>query len=205
MEALIATYKDVDDDDDEEEEEEEEEEEDHFTNTTNNQAQPIKEEVELSEEYISAAHKPLSSLTQQQLPTPTTIITLKKKPKKKKPKTNSVWIKQKKGKKKSKLNTNTQQVSIEKSTVLLAPITRTLEKTDDSVDMKICLSKVNKAEKVELRRRIDYFGSCKGLPDGDLYAPKVPDMVRYKGQKLGFATDGKEESSKAVPVYFAYQ
>ncbi|KAF9597375.1 hypothetical protein IFM89_017721 [Coptis chinensis] len=45
----------------------------------------------------------------------------------------------------------------------------------------------------------DVVGCYISLPDGDLYAPKAPDMVRYKGQKFGFATDGKEESSKVVP------
>ncbi|KAF9590922.1 hypothetical protein IFM89_000467 [Coptis chinensis] len=45
----------------------------------------------------------------------------------------------------------------------------------------------------------DGIGCYISLPDGDLYSPKVPDMVTYKGQRFMVAANEKEESSKVVP------
>ncbi|KAF8403772.1 hypothetical protein HHK36_011877 [Tetracentron sinense] len=68
---------------------------------------------------------------------------------KKQKKKNNVWTKStsRKGKKKSKSNGNH---ATSEDTVLITPIPRFPDKTDDTPDMNICLSKVYKAEKVEL-------------------------------------------------------
>ncbi|XP_076900815.1 protein TRAUCO-like [Bidens hawaiensis] len=202
--------------------------------------------------------------------------------KKKKTKGNNVWTKptSRKGKKRTKSTTAQPEDS-----VLITPIHRYPDKTDDTPDMTICLSKVYKAEKVELNEDRLSAGSCKGyrmvratrgvtdgawyyeikvvnlgesghtrlgwstekgdlqapvgydgnsygyrdvdgskvhkalrekygeegyaegdvigfyinLPDGNLYAPKAPQLVLYKGQKYAYATDAKEDPPKVVP------
>ncbi|KAJ4971740.1 hypothetical protein NE237_004839 [Protea cynaroides] len=87
--------------------------------------------------------------------TPTTTAT--KKPKKK---NNNVWAKSsRKYKKKSKTNGN--HVTPENN-VFIAPMARFPDKTDDTPDMKICLSKVYKAEKVEVSDDRLSAGSSKG-------------------------------------------
>ncbi|XP_020598517.1 protein TRAUCO [Phalaenopsis equestris] len=93
--------------------------------------------------------KPLSSFTDdpQCLPPPLPASSAAaKKPKKK---SNNVWTKStsRKGKKKSKLNSTPQAPE---DTVLITPIARFPDKSDDFPDAKICLSRVYKAEKVEL-------------------------------------------------------
>ncbi|RZC75960.1 hypothetical protein C5167_000068 [Papaver somniferum] len=84
-----------------------------------------------------------------------------KKAKKKTSKANSVWTKptSRKGKKK---NNNRNVVSAAEDTVLITPFSRFPDKTDDSVDMKICLSKVYKDEKIELSEDRLSAGSTKG-------------------------------------------
>ncbi|KAJ4979642.1 hypothetical protein NE237_010422 [Protea cynaroides] len=249
-----------------------------------------------NENHRKKKQKPLSSFTSQApetLPleqlaaetitaTPTTVATMiaTKKPKKK---NNNVWAKSsRKYKKKTKSNGN--PVTAENN-VFIAPMARFPDKTDDTPDMKICLSKVYKAEKVELSDDRLSAGSCKGyqmvratrgvvegawyfeikvsklgdtghtrlgwstekgdlqapvgydgnsfgyrdidgskihkalrekygeegyvegdvigcyinLPDGALYAPKLPHFVWYKGQKYACAPDGKEDPPKVVP------
>ncbi|KAK9273302.1 hypothetical protein L1049_018109 [Liquidambar formosana] len=81
--------------------------------------------------------------------------------KKAKKKNNNVWTKptSRKGKKKGKANNN--NVTTE-DTVLITPIPRFPDKSDDTPDMKICLSKVYKAEKVELSDDRMSAGSTKG-------------------------------------------
>nr|XP_019705994.1 LOW QUALITY PROTEIN: protein TRAUCO-like [Elaeis guineensis] len=91
--------------------------------------------------------KPLSSFTSPSpaaLP-PTASAAAAKKPKKK---NNNVWTKStsRKGKKKSKAITHAGP----EDTVLMTPMPRFPDKSDDSSDAKICLSRVYKAEKVEL-------------------------------------------------------
>ncbi|XP_057473475.1 protein TRAUCO-like isoform X1 [Actinidia eriantha] len=205
---------------------------------------------------------------------------------KKSKKGNCIWTKStsRKGKKKTKNNNHNVQEVEDK--VLITPIARFPDKTDDSPDAKICLSKVYKAEKVELSDDRLSAGSTKGyrmvratrgvlegawyfeikivklgetghtrlgwsmekgdlqapvgydgnsfgyrdidgskihkalreqygaegyvegdvigfyisLPEGNLYAPKPPQYVWYKGQKYVCAPDGKEEPLKVVPV-----
>ncbi|XAR54298.1 hypothetical protein NMG60_11029361 [Bertholletia excelsa] len=81
--------------------------------------------------------------------------------KKSKKKGNNVWTKSnsRKGKKKAK---NNNQAAQAEETVLITPIPRFPDKTDDTPDMKICLSKVYKAEKVELSDDRSSAGSTKG-------------------------------------------
>ncbi|XP_077218917.1 uncharacterized protein LOC143853081 isoform X2 [Tasmannia lanceolata] len=242
--------------------------------------------------------KPLSSFTETDIPSPTimpkiTSIRAPETPKKKKigttkkPKkknTNTVWTKSisRKGKKKTK---PTKPTAAE-DTVLTTPVPRFPDKNDDTPDMKICLSKVYKAEKVELsedrlsassskgyrmvratrgvvegawffeikvlklgetghtrlgwstdkgdlQAPVGYDGNSFGyrdvdgskvhkalrekygddgyiegdvvgcyisLPEGNLYAPKAPQMVWYKGHRYICAPDGKEDPPKVIPV-----
>ncbi|CAL5433967.1 unnamed protein product [Camellia sinensis] len=87
----------------------------------------------------------------------TTTIVVKKSTKKK---NNNVWTKpaSRKGKKKTKNNKQTGQTE---DIVLITPIPRFPDKIDDSPDMKICLSKVYQAEKVELDEDRLSVGSTK--------------------------------------------
>ncbi|CAJ2679771.1 unnamed protein product [Trifolium pratense] len=89
--------------------------------------------------------------------------------KKTKKKNNNVWAtKSKKGKKKSKNNNNnnnnnsTNHTNGGEDSVLITPVQRFPDKSDDTPDMKICLSKVYKAEKVELSEDRLSAGSTKG-------------------------------------------
>ncbi|KAI4306735.1 hypothetical protein L6164_029988 [Bauhinia variegata] len=82
--------------------------------------------------------------------------------KKSKKKSNNVWVTKstRKGKKKSKNNNNNNNHG--EDTVLITPVPRFPDKSDDTADMKICLSKVYKAEKVELSEDRMTAGSSKG-------------------------------------------
>ncbi|XWS73577.1 hypothetical protein CRYUN_Cryun02cG0141000 [Craigia yunnanensis] len=82
--------------------------------------------------------------------------------KKSKKKNNNVWVTKtsRKGKKKSKVNN--QNAGNAEDTVLITPVPRFPDKGDDTPDMKICLSKVYKAEKVELSEDRMSAGSTKG-------------------------------------------
>ncbi|KAB2065867.1 hypothetical protein ES319_A09G120200v1 [Gossypium barbadense] len=82
--------------------------------------------------------------------------------KKSKKKNNNVWVSKtsRKGKKKSKVNN--QNGGNGEDTVLITPVPRFPDKGDDTPDMKICLSKVYKAEKVELTEDRMSAGSTKG-------------------------------------------
>ncbi|GAB2287050.1 hypothetical protein Dimus_021436 [Dionaea muscipula] len=87
----------------------------------------------------------------------------KKSHSKKKSKNNNVWTKptSRKGKKKGGKG-NDPNVSRPVDTVLITPAPRLPDKSDDSPDLEICLSKVYKAEKVELSEDRLSAGSCKG-------------------------------------------
>ncbi|XP_059665331.1 protein TRAUCO [Cornus florida] len=89
----------------------------------------------------------------------TTTTTMKKSKKK----NNNVWTKptSRKGKKKTK-NNNTHNAQTAEDRVLITPIPRFPDKTDDTPEMQICLSKVYKAEKVELSDDRLSAGSTKG-------------------------------------------
>lgn len=64
-------------------------------------------------------------------------------------------------------------------------------------------SKVHKA----LRERYGEEGYGEGnvigfyisLPDGGRFAPKLPHLVWYKGQRYMYSADGKDEGPKVVP------
>ena len=85
--------------------------------------------------------------------------------KKSKKKNNNVWVtKSKKSKKKNKGNNNNNghHGANGEDTVLITPVPRFPDKSDDTPEMKICLSKVYKAEKVELSEDRMVAGSTKG-------------------------------------------
>ncbi|XP_065867270.1 protein TRAUCO isoform X2 [Euphorbia lathyris] len=137
------------------------------------------EEEDDEEEPLPKKQKQLSSLTQQEeeepaaiddaatannvpneIKTPiSTAATTKKKSKKKS--NNNVWVTRstRKGKKKPKPN---PQNTPAEDKVLITPVPRFPDKSDDSSDMTICLSKVFKAEKVELSEDRLSAGSTKG-------------------------------------------
>ncbi|XP_031400090.1 protein TRAUCO-like [Punica granatum] len=82
--------------------------------------------------------------------------------KKSKKKSNNLWVTKstRKGKKKSKNGSHPNGHTEE--TVLIAPLMRFPDKSDDSPEMTICLSKVYKAEKVELSEDRMSASSTKG-------------------------------------------
>ncbi|XP_022967516.1 protein TRAUCO-like isoform X1 [Cucurbita maxima] len=83
-------------------------------------------------------------------------------PKKSKKKNNNVWATKssRKGKKKNKANNNHNAPT--EDPVLITPVPRFSDKGDDNSSMQICLSKVYKAEKVELSDDRMSGGSTKG-------------------------------------------
>lgn len=88
-------------------------------------------------------------------------------PKKSKKKNNNVWATKstRKGKKKNKgssNNNNNGNNANGEDNVLITPVPRFPDKSDDTAEMKICLSKVYKAEKVELSEDRMSAGSTKG-------------------------------------------
>ncbi|XP_050370589.1 protein TRAUCO [Argentina anserina] len=92
-------------------------------------------------------------------------ILLPAQPKKSKKKNNNVWVTKstRKGKKKTKPNTATTNNNIPgEDKVLVTPVTRFPDKNDDSPEITICLSKVFKAEKVEVSEDRMSAGSTKG-------------------------------------------
>ncbi|XP_015875729.1 protein TRAUCO [Ziziphus jujuba] len=91
------------------------------------------------------------------VPTPTSATNSKKSKKK----NNNVWVTKstRKGKKKNKNNNHNAPAE---DPVLITPVQRFPDKNDDSPDMNICLSKVYKAEKVELSEDRLSAGSTKG-------------------------------------------
>ncbi|XP_010673683.2 protein TRAUCO [Beta vulgaris subsp. vulgaris] len=128
---------------------------------------------------------------------------------KKKTKGNNVWTKttSRKGKKKSKNNNNNNNSNNNSNaitpksedTVLITPIPRFPDKNDDSPELKICLSKVYKAEKVELGEDRLSAGSCKGyrmvratrgVSEGAWYFEiKVVSLGESGHTRLGWSTE----------------
>ncbi|PQP98988.1 protein TRAUCO [Prunus yedoensis var. nudiflora] len=151
--------------------------------------------------------------------------------KKSKKKNNNVWVTKstRKGKKKSKANNNNNHNAPADDTVLITPVTRFPDKNDDTLDMTICLSKVYKAEKVEvvnlgdsghtrlgwstekgdLQAPVGYDGNSFGYRDIDgskvhkalreKYGEEGYKEVWYKGQRYACAPDTKEDPPKVVP------
>ncbi|KAI3891719.1 hypothetical protein MKX03_001227 [Papaver bracteatum] len=126
--------------------------------TDNDQLTPVITSNQVEEEYEEEEE----SKNSEQIPLPSLTAPTLKKPKKKTSKANSVWTKptSRKGKRKNKSNDNV--VSTAEDTVLITPVSRFPDKNDDSVDMKICLSKVYKDEKIELSEDRLSAGSTKG-------------------------------------------
>ncbi|KAA8549783.1 hypothetical protein F0562_001467 [Nyssa sinensis] len=129
----------------------------------------------------------------------TTTTTTSKKSKKK---SNNVWTKStsRKGKKKTKNNNHNHNHNAQtEDTVLITPIPRFPDKTDDTPDMKICLSKVYKAEKVELSDDRLSAGSTKGyrmvratrgVVEGAWYFEiKVAKLGETGHTRLGWSTE----------------
>ncbi|GLT74857.1 hypothetical protein SLA2020_466230 [Shorea laevis] len=119
--------------------------------------------------------------------------------KKSKKKNNNVWVTKtsRKGKKKSKVNN--QNAGAAEDTVLITPAPRLPDKGDDSPDMKICLSKVYKAEKVELTEDRMSAGSTKGyrmvratrgvLEGAWYFEIKVVNLGETGHTRLGWSTE----------------
>lgn len=122
-----------------------------------------------------------------------------KKSSKKKSKGNNVWTKStsRKGKKKAKNNNNAAPKA--EDTVFITPIPRLPDKNDDTADVKICLSKVYKAERVELSDDRLSAGSCKGyrmvratrgVTEGAWYFEiKVAHLGESGHTRLGWSTE----------------
>ncbi|CAN6557615.1 unnamed protein product [Malus baccata var. baccata] len=120
--------------------------------------------------------------------------------KKSKKKNNNVWVTKstRKGKKKSKANNNNHNAPAD-DTVLITPVTRFPDKTDDTPDMTICLSKVYKAEKVEVSEDRMSAGSTKGyrmvratrgVAEGAWYFEiKVVNLGESGHTRLGWSTE----------------
>ncbi|CAK7331104.1 unnamed protein product [Dovyalis caffra] len=177
------------------------------------------EDDEDEEDPPPKKQKQLSSLTQkQELPEPTTAaeiennndsngatefkkptkITPTAKKKSKKKNNNNVWVTRstRKGKKKTKPN---PQNTPSEDTVLITPVPRFPDKSDDTPDLKICLSKVYKAEKVELSEDRLSAGSIKGyrmvratrgVSEGAWYFEiKVVSLGETGHTRLGWSTE----------------
>ncbi|BBH04527.1 TRAUCO protein [Prunus dulcis] len=116
-------------------------------------------------------------------------------------KNNNVWVTKstRKGKKKSKANNNNNHNAPADDTVLITPVTRFPDKTDDTPDMTICLSKVYKAEKVEVSEDRMSAGSTKGyrmvratrgVVEGAWYFEiKVVNLGESGHTRLGWSTE----------------
>ncbi|KAK4482430.1 hypothetical protein RD792_009587 [Penstemon davidsonii] len=119
--------------------------------------------------------------------------------KKSKKRNKDVWsTTSRKGRKKTKhASTNNHNGDIDK--VLITPIPRFPDKSDDSPDLKICLSKVYKAEKVELSDDRLSAGSTKGyrmvrttrgVTDGAWYYEiKVVHLGESGHTRMGWSTE----------------
>ncbi|KAL8262763.1 hypothetical protein R6Q59_024113 [Mikania micrantha] len=176
------------------------------------------DEIEDDEQHPSKKHKNILSLTPQleesaqeaaaastpitPMPAPVEKSSGKKSTnsmKKKKSKGNNVWTKptSRKGKKRTKSTTST--TAQPEDSVLITPIHRYPDKTDDSADMGICLSKVYKAEKVELSEDRLSAGSCKGyrmvratrgvIEGAWYYEIKVVNLGETGHTRLGWSTE----------------
>ncbi|KAJ8543819.1 hypothetical protein K7X08_025437 [Anisodus acutangulus] len=180
------------------------------------------DEEEEEEEPPAKKQKPLYEMTKLPLSTtPTTTAAAKgttssnsKKAKyKKKNNNNNLWTKStsRKGKKKNKNKNNNNQKSNGKNKngfvsaqeaedkVYITPIPRFPNKNDESRDMKICLSKVYKAEKVDVSEDRLTAGSTKGyrmvratrgVLEGTWYFEiKVVKLGETGHTRLGWSTD----------------
>ncbi|CAE5959920.1 unnamed protein product [Arabidopsis arenosa] len=128
-----------------------------------------------------------------------TLVASAAKKSKSKKKNNNVWVTKstRKGKKKSKANTPNSAAVEDK--VLITPVPRVPDKGDDTPDLEICLSKVYKAEKVEVSEDRLTAGSSKGyrmvratrgVVEGAWYFEiKVLNLGETGHTRLGWSTD----------------
>lgn len=150
----------------------------------------VKEEVE-AEQVL-----PLEAMVVEEAENPVTNATKKSKSKKK---NNNVWVTKstRKGKKKNKTNLP-NSASVEDK-VLITPVARFPDKGDDLPDLEVCLSRVYKAEKVEISEDRLTAGSSKGyrmvratrgVIEGAWYFEiKVVSLGETGHTRLGWSTD----------------
>ncbi|KAI8526143.1 hypothetical protein RHMOL_Rhmol13G0285900 [Rhododendron molle] len=140
---------------DEDEDDEQLEEEDDDDDPPPKKQKPLSSLPTDQEQALAPKTKRMSTI-----PSTTTAIANKKSKKK----GNNVWAysTSRKGKKKTKNNNHQIVQAEENKTVLVTPVPRFPDKTDDSPDVEIRLSKVYKAEKVELSEDRLSAGSTKG-------------------------------------------
>ncbi|KAF8101037.1 hypothetical protein N665_0211s0026 [Sinapis alba] len=167
----------------------------------------VMEEDEEEDEPPIKKQKQLDSLTvkdeeeeEEEVPPSTTpIVAATTKKSKSKKKNNNVWVTKstRKGKKKSKTNTPSSAAVDDK--VLITPVPRFPDKGDDTPDSIIRLSKVYKAEKVEVSEDRLTAGSSKGyrmvratrgVVQGAWYFEvKVVSLGETGHTRLGWSTD----------------
>ncbi|KMZ58903.1 hypothetical protein ZOSMA_72G00640 [Zostera marina] len=152
--------------------------------------------------------KTLASLSEDTTQSPSSLLPQPQSKKSSKKKSNNVWTKStsRKGKKKSKSSatfrnaTNGNGTTVTKEDIVyISPIPRFPDKSDDSEDAVICLSRVYKAEKVELSEDRLSAGSSKGyrmvratrgVDDGAWYFEiKVTRLGETGHTRLGLTTD----------------
>lgn len=119
--------------------------------------------------------------------------------KKSKKKSNNLWVSKSTRKGKKKIKNGSHPNGHTEETVLITPLTRFPDKSDDSPEMKICLSKVYKAEKVELSEDRVSASSTKGyrmvratrgVCDGAWYFEiKVEKLGETGHTRLGWSTE----------------
>ncbi|KAG2674835.1 hypothetical protein I3760_13G155600 [Carya illinoinensis] len=138
--------------------------------------------------------------------TTTTLPTTGTTAKKSKKKNNNVWVTKstRKGKKKNKSNSHHNAPTEE--TVLITPIQKFPDKSYDTQDMKICLSKIYKADKVKLSDNRLSAGSTKGyrmvratrgvVEDAWYFEIKAP--VGYDGSNFGYRDIDGSKVHKAL-------
>ncbi|KFK35848.1 hypothetical protein AALP_AA4G044800 [Arabis alpina] len=160
---------------------------------------PPTKKQKLKEEEVQAPEAMVveEAVTMTETTTTTVVNTVKKSKSKKK--NNNVWVTKstRKGKKKSKTNTP-NAVAVEDK-VLITPIPRFPDKSDDTPELEICLSRVYKAEKVEISEDRLSAGSSKGYRmvratrgaiDGAWYFEiKVVNLGETGHTRLGWSTD----------------
>ncbi|KAF3957758.1 hypothetical protein CMV_017264 [Castanea mollissima] len=169
---------------------------------TNKQQQQQQQQQQPSQN--DAVPTETQTLTLTPTPTPPLPTTTAKKAKKK---NNNVWVTKstRKGKKKNNNNNhnshnnNGSSAQASEDTVLITPIHKFPDKSDDTPELKICLSKIYKAEKVELTDDRLSAGSTKGyrmvratrgVEEGSWYFEiKVVRLGETGHTRLGWSTE----------------
>ncbi|KAM7277601.1 hypothetical protein ACFE04_004735 [Oxalis oulophora] len=159
---------------------------------------PPKKQKQLSSltEPKQEAEETLAPLALTVIAPPPTTTTAKKSSKKK---NNNVWASKTSRKGKKKTKANGQFAPANEDTVAITPVAKFPDKSDDTAHMKICLSKVYKAEKVELSEdRLN--ASCikgyrmvratRGVVEGAWYFEiKLESLGETGHTRLGWSTE----------------